>query len=154
MTAVLFLLCQIGDNRYALDASHVIEVLPLLQLQPIPKAPRGVAGLFNYRGRIVPAVDLGELLLDRSAPERLTTRIIVVRYANVHGVENLLGLIAGHITETMRCEFDELQEPALTAAMPPFLGPVLADERGLIRLLREDRLLPNEVCELLFTPAG
>jgi len=50
---MLFLLFQLGQDRYALEASRVIEVLPLVSLKRIPQAPRGVAGLFNYRGRPV-----------------------------------------------------------------------------------------------------
>ena len=147
---MLFLLCQLGADRYALDATRVVEVLPLLQLQKIPGAPRGVAGLFNYRGQPVPAVDLGEMLLGQPAPERLTTRIILVRHAAADGGDHLLGLIAEQITQTVRRELGEFQEPALSVGAPPFLGPVLADEHGLVRLIREDRLLTNDVRNLLF----
>jgi chemotaxis-related protein WspB len=55
---MLFLLFQLGEERYALDTSHVAEVLPLVAITPIPQAPTGVAGLFNYRGAPVPAIDL------------------------------------------------------------------------------------------------
>ena len=58
---MLFLLFQIGKDRYALEASRVVEVVPLLALKELPQAPKGVAGLFNYRGALVPAVDLSEL---------------------------------------------------------------------------------------------
>src|SRR5580692_2688337 len=82
---VLFLLFQLGHDRYALEASRVLEVLPLLELKKLPGAPRGVAGIFNYRGRPVPAVDLSEMTLGRPASERLSTRIIVVNYPDETG---------------------------------------------------------------------
>jgi hypothetical protein len=56
-------------------------VLPLVALQRIPEAPRGVAGLFNYRGEPVVAVDLCELILGRPARPALSTRILVVNTA-------------------------------------------------------------------------
>ena len=38
---MLFLLFQLGNDRYALDASRVVEVLPLVELKHLPLAPRG-----------------------------------------------------------------------------------------------------------------
>ena len=64
---MLLLLFQVGGDRYALDARRVVEVIPLVKMQRIPRAPKGVAGLFNYRGRPVAAVDLSELMLGRPA---------------------------------------------------------------------------------------
>ena len=37
----LFLLFRIGNERYALQAIEVVEVLPRLPLKPIAKAPPG-----------------------------------------------------------------------------------------------------------------
>ena len=44
---MLFLLFQLGKERYALPASRVVEVVPLLELKQLPQAPKGVAGIFN-----------------------------------------------------------------------------------------------------------
>jgi len=60
---MLFLTFQLGAERYALDASRVVEVLPLVELRKIPNAPHGVAGIFNYRGQPVPVADLSDLIL-------------------------------------------------------------------------------------------
>ena len=67
---MLFLQFQIGSDRYALEASRVVEVIPLLGLKKIPHAPRGVAGMFNYRGEVVPALDLTALTSGQPAAEK------------------------------------------------------------------------------------
>src|SRR5438445_146788 len=77
---MLFLLFKLGKERYALSASRVVEVLPLVDLKQLPQAPNGVAGVFNYRGRPVPALDLCALTLGHSSSELLSTRIIIVNY--------------------------------------------------------------------------
>jgi chemotaxis-related protein WspB len=148
---VLFLLFHLGPDRYALDAGKVVEVLPLLQLTPLPQAPRGVAGLFNYRGQPVPAVDLGDLLLGQPASDRLTTRIILVNYHADDGRQNLLGLIAENATQVIRREEQDFRNASLRLGAAPYLGPVMLDEHGIIRRIREDRLLPSAVQEALFT---
>jgi chemotaxis-related protein WspB len=54
----LFLVFRIGSERYALQATEVAEVLPRLPLKPIAQAPHWVAGVFAYRGAVVPVIDL------------------------------------------------------------------------------------------------
>ena len=102
---------QLGENRYALEASRVVEVVPLLALQQLPQAPKGVAGIFNYRGRPVPAVDLGVLTLGQPASERFSTRIIIVNYPDENGTNHLVGLIAEHATEMLRKDAKDFVDP-------------------------------------------
>ena len=67
---MLFLLLEIGSDRYALEADRIVEVLPLVAMKGIPHAARGVAGAFDYHGTAVPVIDLSELALGRAAPSR------------------------------------------------------------------------------------
>ncbi len=147
---MLFLLFQLGDDRYALDAGRVVEVLPLLELKRLPKSPSGLAGLFNYRGRPVPAIDLCELTLGHPAKECLSTRIILVNYADELGASHLLGLIAERATGTLRKEAKDFVDPGVKLGQAPYLGPVLMDSQGPIQWINEQRLLSAPVRELLF----
>jgi chemotaxis-related protein WspB len=148
---MLFLLFQIGNDRYALDASRVVEVVPFLALKKIPRAPSGVAGLFNYRGRPVPAVDLSELAVGRPAEERFSTRIIVIDYPEAAGRQRLLGLIAEGATEMIRKDAKDFVDAGVTVRGASYLGPVMMDKRGVIQWVQEQRLLPDNVREALFT---
>lgn len=150
---MLFVLFQLGKERYALDASHVVEVVPLLALKRFPQAPRGVAGVFIYRGRPVPALDLCELTLDRPAVEHLSTRIIIINHSETPGQDQLIGLIAERATETIRREEKDFVDSGVKLAAVPFLGPVLKDEKGMIQLICARKLLAEGVSGLLIAPA-
>lgn len=147
---MLFLLFQIGDDRYALEARQAVEVLPFLSLKTIPQSPRGVAGIFNYRGRPVPAVDLSAMTFGRPSRERLSTRIIVIRYSDNSGQSRLLGLIAEQATGMLRRDEREFVDPGVHSRTAPYLGPVIMDDKGVIQLLRAQHLLTENVRELLF----
>ena len=152
--AMLFLLFQVGKERYALEASRVVEVVPLLNMKTIPRAPKGVAGLFNYRGRPVPAVDLGELVLNSPAEDLLSTRIIIINYPDARGIGHLLGLIAGQATSTFRKDAADFAAPNLRISAAPYLGPVLMDGESVVQWVHEQRLLPDKVRDLLFPEAA
>ena len=154
MKPVLFLLFQLGQDRYALEAKRVVEVAPMLELKRLPQAPKGVAGVFNYRGHPVPAVDLCELATGKPASERLSTRIILVNYRSEGGVGHLLGLIAENVTGILRKNAQEFVDSGITIDGAPYLGPVLMDAEGPIQWIDEQRLLPSGVRELLFAGAA
>jgi chemotaxis-related protein WspB len=147
---MLFLLFQAGHDRFALPANHVVEILPLLSLKAIPQAPRGVAGLFNYRGRPVPAVDLCEITQNKPAEDLLSTRIVIVEYPGAGGTRHLLGLIAEQVTSLLRREGAEFTDPNVRIEAAPYLGPVIMDSQGTIQWLHEQHLLSEQVRDMLF----
>ncbi len=147
---MLFLLFQLGKDRYALQAGRVLEVLPLVELRKIPDAPKGVAGIFNYHGRPVPAVDLSELTLGQPSDPRLSTRIVVINYPDERGALHPLGLIAERATELIQRDERQFLEPGHKLGGAPYLGPVLMDKRGVIQWVHEQRLLPNHARDILF----
>ena len=138
---MLFLVFQQGAHRYAIDASQIAEVLPLVTITAIARAPEEVAGIFVYRGAPVPVIDLSQLFEGRAAERRLSTRVIIVHYPNGTGDTRLLGLIAEKATETIRREPSEFVDSGVLNAGAPYLGSVATDTRGLVQRVDIARLL-------------
>ena len=147
---MLFLLLQIGKDRYALDTAVIREVLPMLQLKEMPRAEKGVAGAFDYRGMAAPAIDLCALALGRAAAGRLSTRIVVADYAYADGQTGGLGLIAEGATETARFAAADFSEFGVATGLAPYLGPIARDPRGLIQRIEVEHVLSPSLRQLLF----
>ena len=147
---VLFLLFQLGADRYAIDVHQVAEVLPMLAVKQVPQAPEAVRGVFDYRGASVPLIDLSELALGRPAQPRLSTRIIVVHYPDQHGGMRLLGLLAEHVTEMMSRNAGDFHDSGVGLPHAKYLGRVASDARGLVQCIEVAHLLPVPLQELLF----
>lgn len=147
---MLFLLFQLGKDRYALDVRQVVEVLPRVAVKAIPLAPASVSGAFNYRGTTVPLIDLSQLALGRAAAERLSTRIVVVHYPDAFGVPRLLGLLAENVTETFKRAASDFADAGVDIPDAPWLGRVASDDAGLVQWVEVEHLLGAELRELLF----
>jgi len=145
---MLFLIFRIGSESYALDTAHIAEVLPLLEITPVPQAPAGIAGLINYHGGPVPVVDLSELILGEPARAHISTRLILVHYG-----EHLLGLIAEQATEMMRRDPASFADSGVASDAAPYLGQVTEDGGRLIRWIEVEKLLPSAVSSALFRAA-
>jgi chemotaxis-related protein WspB len=148
---MLFLLFQLGDARYALDASLVAEVLPCIAVTGIPQAPTGVAGVLNYRGAPVPTIDLSQLMLGRPAQRRMSTRLVLVHVPDSNGGSRLLGLIAEKATGLFRREPTDFIASGISNNRAPYLGPVATDASGLVQWVDVTKLLPASVRDVLFT---
>lgn len=147
---MLFVLFQLGRDRYALEAARLAEVLPLVRLKALPLAAPGIAGVLDYRGAPVPVVDLCALALGRPAAHRLGTRLLLVRSAAPEGTPRLLGLIAEQATETLRCPPADFQPAGVASAGAPYLGPVKVSAQGMIQWIEPERLLSPEVKAALY----
>ncbi|WP_339507496.1 chemotaxis protein CheW [Pseudomonas sp. RL_35y_Pfl2_P42] len=147
----LFLLFRIGNERYALRATEVAEVLQRLPLKPIARAPQWVAGVFAYRGAVVPVIDLSALTFGQPAEARTSTRLVLVHYRrDASQPAQWLGLILEQATDTLRCYPEDFQPYGLDNREAPYLGPVREDAQGLVQWVRVSDLLDDGVRALLF----
>lgn len=151
---MVYLILQIGADRYALPAAPMVAVLPQVRLKRIPHAAPGVAGVFNYHGQPVPVVDLTEMATGHAAERSLSTRLVLVQYGCADGVKRLLGLLAEKATETVHYEDTDFQAPGVAADKAPYLGPVAQDARGIVQRVEAEKLLTPEVRDCLWRQAG
>ena len=147
---MLFLLFHLGADRYALPAADVVEVLPLLAWKEVPGVPRGLAGLIDYRGTLVPAVDVSMLALGRSAARRVSTRVVMVHYRPTDGESRLLGLVAEGVSELLTRAPAEFEPSTVEAGRARYLGPITRDARGLVQRVEVAELLTAELRAALF----
>jgi chemotaxis-related protein WspB len=168
---MLLLLFCLQDERYAIPSRQVLEIIPLVDLQPIHQSPKDIPGFFNYRGCIVPVIDLCQRLKGQSARPHLSTRIILVDLragdrrldqgpssdlasAPHNGEEerlglglgrpgSILGLMAERVTDTIHSQDAGMLSHGLQVGDNPMLGNMLQDSQGLIQVLNLSHLLDD-----------
>lgn len=145
----LFLVFEAGGDRYALEAVLIEEVLPMVGLKRLPRAPEGVAGLVDHRGSPVPVVDLNWLLSGSASEPRLSTRIVLVKREGANAGAGLLGLMAERVTDTIRRKREDFVGSGVRTKETEFLGRVATDPLGMIQWIEPGRVLPEEVARAL-----
>ncbi len=147
---MLLLLFHIAHERYGLKAGQVVEVAPLVCLKTIPQTPDYIAGLFDYRGQPVPVIDLCRLVSKQTCKVCMTTRIIIVNYGSDNGRKQILGLLAEQVTETVKHDPAALITPDISITEASWLGELVKDGEGMLRLIEIDGLLPKTLQTSLF----
>jgi len=147
---MLLLVFRLGADRYGLEATQVLEVVPLVTLKAMPQAPGYVAGVMNYRGHPVPVLDLCHLGGGGPCHPNMSTRIVLLRYSETDGARRVLGVMAENVTETIKCSPDDFEQCGIRVSEAPYLGAVSTKGDPMIQLIEPDRLLSDEVRSLIF----
>lgn len=131
---------RLGDDLFAADIYSVERVLRYQPPTPIPNVPDWVDGVIEYRGRIIPVIDLRlRFGLARIEP-RPESRILVFAVGN-----EWIGAIVDAVLEVASPTSEQLAPPP-----PLFRGLSAVFLRGVVR--RDDRLIVFlEVTKLLTT---
>ena len=95
MAEARFLTFRTNARLYALPAEQVAEVIRLPEVARVPQAPKGLLGLANLRGDIIPVASLRGLLGGAEAAEAATRAIVLEGLAPVAlAVDNVEALVA------------------------------------------------------------
>ena len=140
---MLLLLFHLGDERYAIDGTKVVEIIPQVLLRKLYQAPKYVAGVFNYRSKIVPAIDLCYLIGEYPCRHCLSTRIIIVNYPMPDGTTRYLGLMAERVTDTLYKSEEEWMSTKVSSEVAAYFGEIIPEKDGMIQRLRVDKLLSD-----------
>lgn len=135
----LMLLFYIGNKRYALDAANVEEIIPLVKIEEITEDNEKLAGHINYRGRMIPVIDMARHLHGRPSRKMLSTRIMIM---NPGDKSEIFGIIAEKVTETQYVEDSSIEHPLLEDPQQKLNG-ILLEKEGIVRNMKLEYLLKS-----------
>ena len=80
MTVIDIVEFEIGSERYALDITLTREIVEMVPITPVPRAPAHIAGIINLRGEITNIINLNKILdlPETSNKNREDQKIIVL----------------------------------------------------------------------------
>ena len=137
------LVFYVGGDRYALPTDRVVEVVPRAILREVHRAPDYIAGLLNYRGEIVPVIDLCKTICGKPTANAYSSRIITIENPTGETDPPFLGLMAERVTDTFPYTETERSAPC-PVREAPYLGATILDEEGMIQIVRVEFLWSSQ----------
>lgn len=133
---------RLGASRYAVDMADVAEVLPVPPVTRVPGSPPWLTGVANWRGRVLPLVDVRPLLGAAVVPLASSARVLVLARGEV---------VAGLLAEGVPGVLDEPLDGAapapstltgdaaalVVAQVADRTGPLAVLDAGAVLALRE-----------------
>ncbi len=129
---------RFGGSRYAVDMATVAEVVAVPPMSRVPGCPRWLAGVVNWRGRVLAVVDPRSLLGAETIPLPSSARLLVL---SVDGVE--AGMVVEAVAGLLEAGDAEPEAPPATASVSAtsLVHGVITDASGPLSLLDAQALL-------------
>ena len=120
---------RIGVEEFAVDILAVQEIIRLLQITRVPRAPAYVVGVINLRGKVIPVIDLRVRFGMPEVERDSHTRIVVMEFE-----QRIVGFLVDAVSQVLRI-------PAATVEPAPSVVAGVGSEyiRGVGKM--NDRLL-------------
>ncbi len=140
-----YLTFNLGEESFALDVSHVREILEFTTLTKVPKTPDYMRGVINLRGSVVPVLDM-RLKFGMSMTEETVNTCIIVVEVSFEGENTIIGALVDSVQEVFELGPDQVQPaPRIgTQLKTEFIkGMGKRDDRFII-ILEIDRVFSSE----------
>ncbi|MCC6491194.1 MAG: purine-binding chemotaxis protein CheW [Candidatus Hydrogenedentes bacterium] len=105
-----YLTFRLGREEYGIGILQVQEIIGIMPVTHIPRAPEYVRGVINLRGRVIPVVDLRIKLGMDGKEDSEKTCIIVVQVPG-DGGHITIGFIVDEVSEVLDIATADIQEP-------------------------------------------
>jgi purine-binding chemotaxis protein CheW len=129
---------NIGDEEFGVEILKVQEIIRMMGITRVPKAPDFVEGVINLRGKVIPIIDLRRRFGMIAQEHDKHTRIIVLEINAV-----IVGFVVDSVSEVLRIPANTVEPPPaiISGIESEYISGVgkLADR--LLILLDMDRLL-------------
>lgn len=99
---------RLGEELFAVEVSKVREVLDMVPITKVPRAPDYMRGMINVRGSVVPVVDLRTRFGMEVKEITRETRIVVLE-VEVGGDKLVVGAIADAVIDVADLEAGEIE---------------------------------------------
>ena len=133
---------RIGEEEFGVDILRVQEIIRIMEITRVPKAPDFVEGVINLRGKVIPIIDLRKRFGLEVKEHDKHTRIIVIEMNNM-----IVGFVVDAVSEVLRIPADTVEPPppaVMGGIDSEYISGVGKLEDRLLILLDLDKLLSQE----------
>ncbi len=106
----IYIFVKIGASSYAFPALNVLEIIKLVELEYPEKMPSYIAGILEYKGKVIHIIDLRSILKIEAAQYDINTHILIIQ-----GKEAVYGIITDEISDIKKIDSTIIAPPPYVA---------------------------------------
>jgi purine-binding chemotaxis protein CheW len=130
-----YLTFALAKEEYGIGILKVKEIIRMMPITRVPRAPAFIKGVINLRGKVIPVVDLRLKFGMEEAPYTERTCIIVVEMKGQRG-SALIGIVVDSVSEVLNIKAVDIEEaPAFGAKLDTDYIFGMAKMNGGVKIL-------------------
>jgi purine-binding chemotaxis protein CheW len=123
---------RLGSEEYGVDIAQVQEIIRLVEVTHVPRAPKFMEGVINLRGQLIPIIDLRTRFGMQRITATKSTRIVVTEIGSKR-----VGIVVDSVSEVLNLPVENVEDaPEMIAGVGTeyIQGVGKMDERLIIML--------------------
>ena len=101
-----FIVTKIGNEQYGIQIKYVDNIIRMMKITRVPKAPHYYKGVINLRGEIIPVISLRLKFGLEEIPETKDFRIIIIKTDK----SNSVGIIVDSVSEVVSLDEEHVEK--------------------------------------------
>jgi purine-binding chemotaxis protein CheW len=141
-----FLSFKVGNELFAANVSHVINILEMVPITKVPKSPEYMLGVINLRGSVLPLIDFRIKLGIEATAFTNNTCILVLSVAQGEGLIQI-GAVVDGVQEVLEIGEDKISPPPSihSDGIDEYIkGMYQLNEEKFLMLLDIDKILEKD----------
>ncbi|MDQ6930863.1 MAG: chemotaxis protein CheW [Candidatus Eremiobacteraeota bacterium] len=132
---------HLGREEYGVDISQVQEIIRMVDITHVPRAPHFMEGVINLRGQLIPIIDLRTRFGMERSEHTKNTRIVVTEIATKR-----VGIIVDSVSEVLNLPVENVEEaPEMIAGVgTEYISGVGKVNDRLIILLELEKVISTQ----------
>lgn len=127
---------DILNNYFALEIDSIIEIIPLVNIEKIIDANTNLSGLINYRGNLIPVIDLKNYFYKENFNCLLSTRIVIYSFDH-----HIIGLIVENLTDTLEIDKNDLINESQQLSGSNFIKSYFIEDEKTIKIIDVQKII-------------
>lgn len=135
-TSMQFVIFTLDNTMYGVDIMKVQEIIKMSDITKIPNCDPFVKGVVNLRGKIIPVLDMGEMLGKEKSEIDSKWKILIIKKDGGN-----IGVLVENISEVKRIDTKVIEEPSKSLIdKNRALSGIAKTDSGLYMIMDIDRL--------------
>lgn len=107
-----YLTFVLGREEYGIEILKIQEIIGIMEVTAVPKAPTFIRGIINLRGSVIPIVDLRSKFQMPPKEDSEKTCVIVVNVESPHCERKVtMGIIVDEVSEVLAISGSQIDPP-------------------------------------------
>lgn len=105
-----YLMFYLNEEHYGIPILKVNQIIGVMEITPIPKAPNFLKGVINLRGKIIPVLDLRlKFSMEQKVYDEQTC--IIILEVVISGENNFVGIVVDKVAEVVKVYQADIELP-------------------------------------------
>jgi purine-binding chemotaxis protein CheW len=96
---------HLGSEEYGVDIAQVQEIIRMVEITHVPRAPHFMEGVINLRGQLIPIIDLRTRFAMPRAETTKSTRIVVTEIGSKR-----VGIVVDSVSEVLNIPLEQVED--------------------------------------------